>query len=80
MKAQKCPVCGGRGYVDADFYPDTQGGTSKYVKCRTCNGTGIVYVPEQDYMEMPEEPEPEKKEEKEEEKYPEDISMSHTLD
>ena len=35
--------------MEASFYPDIEGVTTKWVKCRTCNGTGILYVPEEDY-------------------------------
>ena len=42
-KAQKCPVCEGKGVVPATFYPDTENQVG-YVTCRSCNGTGIVNV------------------------------------
>jgi len=44
MKAQKCPVCEGKGKMPADFYPDTAETTEKWVTCRTCNGSGIVVL------------------------------------
>jgi len=47
MKAQKCPVCEGKGVVPAEFYPDTKDSTEKWVTCRTCNGVGIVQVQEE---------------------------------
>ena len=73
MKVQTCPICGGKGVVEANFYPDMEGATTKWVKCRTCNGTGIVYVPEEDYYELPEEPELEKPEETASNISPDDI-------
>lgn len=47
MKAQKCPVCDGKGKVPAEFYPDTKDSTLAWVDCRSCNGTGIVVVQEE---------------------------------
>ena len=52
-----CPVCGGRGIVSYEFYTPPE----KYydnttievhnylevVPCRACNGTGIVWPPEE---------------------------------
>lgn len=42
MAVYKCPVCEGRGFVNAGFYTN-----SKYdpftVNCRSCNGKGIVF-------------------------------------
>lgn len=43
--AQLCPVCGGRGMVQAGFY--SGGGFTHSTapeKCRTCGGSGMVVV------------------------------------
>lgn len=48
MGVYVCPVCAGRGFVDAGFY---WGAQNSYVTstinttttCRSCNGTGVVY-------------------------------------
>lgn len=40
-----CPVCGGRGFVNSQFY-NTLGVTNyntTFVTCRSCQGTGIVF-------------------------------------
>ena len=50
MKAQKCPVCDGRGKLPAEFYPDTAYSSERWVECRSCQGTGIVAV--EDTTEM----------------------------
>lgn len=54
MKAQVCPVCQGRGFVDAGFYDDPSkrwswvpNSAPKTEKCRTCKGEGIVRVREE---------------------------------
>ncbi|MDD3492310.1 MAG: hypothetical protein PHZ19_02275 [Candidatus Thermoplasmatota archaeon] len=56
MKADKCPVCEGKGIVDKKFYPDIAGDPEApdYVDCRSCNGAGIVTVAEtkEEYAEM----------------------------
>lgn len=44
----RCPVCGGNGLVPDGFYDTTTGQWTAptyvlYVKCRSCNGTGIVW-------------------------------------
>jgi len=46
-RAQVCPVCEGRGIVPREFYPDLTEThcPAKYVVCRACNGTGIVWEP-----------------------------------
>lgn len=39
----KCPVCRGRGTVPTDFYfYEDLKPKSKEVKCRSCNGNGII--------------------------------------
>ena len=48
MGVYVCPVCAGRGFVDAGFYYGAQGyypanTTVATATCRSCNGTGIVY-------------------------------------
>jgi hypothetical protein len=48
MKAQRCPICEGRGKVAADFYYDepavAPGSTNpRYIQCRTCHGSGLYY-------------------------------------
>lgn len=49
MKAQRCPVCDGRGLVSPGFYitrePDTNN-IPQPESCRGCLGTGIVWEPE----------------------------------
>lgn len=52
-----CPVCGGRGMVAQEFYEPSRkyydytelNFTTYYqmVPCRACNGTGIVWPPEE---------------------------------
>lgn len=50
-----CPVCNGRGIVRNDFYTiqvtypneiTTTGSNGVPVTCRSCNGRGIIFVPE----------------------------------
>ena len=46
IKAVKCPVCEGRGFVPAGFY-NPSGGSGTAVsteKCRSCGGAGWVSV------------------------------------
>ena len=46
-----CPVCGGNGLVPNGFYNQYSGDwiTSSVIPemCRSCNGTGIVWEPEE---------------------------------
>lgn len=45
MPVYVCPVCKGRGIVDADFY-NINGGpipNTEPVKCRTCKGKGVLW-------------------------------------
>ena len=53
-QAQICPVCKGKGIVPNGFYDITnQGYTSTSTlqeQCRTCYGSGMVIVPNQDYI------------------------------
>lgn len=44
--AQKCPVCEGRGTVKHNFYADkkVKSRDRAEVICKSCKGTGIVYV------------------------------------
>lgn len=49
MGCYRCPVCGGRGFVDNQFYTstntvgETTGDSTAFVACRSCQGTGIVF-------------------------------------
>lgn len=51
MKAHKCPVCNGNGIAPNGFYNQTSGDWSTTdatpEKCRTCDGTGVVWEPEE---------------------------------
>ena len=38
----RCPVCGGRGHVNAGFYGPASGTNPE--PCRSCRGTGFVLV------------------------------------
>lgn len=43
IQPYKCPVCRGRGTVPTDFYfYEDLKPKSKEVKCRSCNGNGII--------------------------------------
>ena len=47
MRVEKCPVCNGRGWMPDEFYSNFGSTTSTArVICRTCGGSGIVYVPD----------------------------------
>lgn len=53
-EAQRCPVCYGKGIVPNGFY-NSEGEywmTSDMTpeKCRSCNGTGIVWETTPDYL------------------------------
>lgn len=55
MTVHLCPVCKGRGIVDAGFYningcPITN---TKPVKCRTCKGSGVLW--HKDVFNIPQE-------------------------
>ena len=42
---QRCPVCGGSGFVSHDFYGAPRATTAVYVStmmCRTCQGQGVI--------------------------------------
>ena len=43
----RCPICSGNGLVAQGFYSQVTGqwssATIEFEKCRTCNGTGIVW-------------------------------------
>ena len=39
-----CPVCQGKGLLPHDFYPDNAGTGNESVKCRSCEGKGIILV------------------------------------
>ena len=47
MKPHICPVCKGNGLVPNGFYAQTGGvwssTSTEPEKCRTCDGTGIVW-------------------------------------
>ena len=42
MGVYVCPVCNGRGFVDAGFY-DGASATLQTTTCRSCSGKGIVF-------------------------------------
>ncbi len=43
-KPHVCPICDGRGYLPSNFYNKSSAlYNSAGAKCRTCNGTGIVW-------------------------------------
>lgn len=58
MHAERCPVCNGKGVVPSDFYEirnkpmgyydggSTTGMQQPAVLCKSCNGTGVVHVPD----------------------------------
>lgn len=52
----RCPICGGNGLVPDGFYATVTGhwSTTDYTpeKCRSCNGTGIVWNNEQNQPAM----------------------------
>lgn len=37
-----CPVCNGKGLLPHDFYPGNAGTGNEPVKCRSCDGKGII--------------------------------------
>ncbi len=45
---EKCPVCGGRGFVPASFYESSEQEWHTYsaatVPCRSCFGRGYIIV------------------------------------
>ena len=46
---EKCPVCSGKGTKKESFYTGYTGWRThmeKDVTCRSCNGTGIIFIPE----------------------------------
>jgi uncharacterized cupin superfamily protein len=51
----KCPICGGNGLVPHGFYNQTGGQWSSTdttpETCRSCNGSGIVYVEQDNKLE-----------------------------
>jgi hypothetical protein len=51
----KCPICGGNGLVPHGFYNQTGGQFSSTdttpETCRICNGSGIVYVEQDNRLE-----------------------------
>ncbi|MDD4985857.1 MAG: hypothetical protein PHQ43_08715 [Dehalococcoidales bacterium] len=47
--AEKCPVCGGNGFVPAGFYSQAIGGDctsyhTGFETCRSCDGRGYVVI------------------------------------
>ena len=45
--AQRCPVCEGRGSLPCGFYSGATSATSLNAdECRTCWGSGVLYVQE----------------------------------
>ena len=55
-QAQICPVCNGKGIVPNGFYnitnPTYISTSTAPESCRTCCGSGMVIVPNQDYNEF----------------------------
>ncbi len=50
FEPKKCPVCEGSGIVPYNFYKDKDSiGFNE--KCRTCNGTGILWINENIYTQ-----------------------------
>jgi len=51
MNPHVCPVCSGRGFVPQSFYLGNGPGSSSTgtgtETCRTCNGTGVVWAPDE---------------------------------
>ena len=48
--AERCPVCNGAGLVADGFYNQCSGNwtsTGVFEKCRSCNGSGWVVVPDE---------------------------------
>lgn len=48
MGAYVCPVCAGRGFVDAEFYLASSclypvNTTQQTTTCRSCHGKGVVF-------------------------------------
>lgn len=43
---QKCPVCEGRGEMQASFYDGAQADIGAVQKCKSCEGKGILFAPE----------------------------------
>ena len=42
--AQACPVCGGRGWMEAGFFTGMTMATSLAPEtCRPCSGTGLIW-------------------------------------
>ena len=44
VEVHKCPVCSGSGEVPYNFYNNANG-IGIVEKCRTCNGSGILWEP-----------------------------------
>lgn len=43
-KPHTCPVCGGKGMVNAGFYAEISSTTGTCEEtCRPCNGTGVLW-------------------------------------
>ena len=43
MQLYKCPVCGGSGLVNRDFYWNVESPSANREKCLTCEGTGVIF-------------------------------------
>ena len=63
MKAQVCPVCGGKGKVPKAFYepwrawePSSTNPAEEWIDCKACGGRGIIFVPEIEKHEPPPKP------------------------
>ncbi len=48
-----CPVCGGRGKVDVEFYEKYSTTAAEEVACRTCAGRDIVWRPDPTWRSEP---------------------------
>ena len=44
-----CPVCQGRGFVPSVFYTGISQTADNVVSCNSCNGKGIIIIP--DYIQ-----------------------------
>jgi DnaJ-class molecular chaperone len=41
-RPHRCPICNGTGQVDACFYTRGLSATTASVKCRACDGKGVI--------------------------------------
>ena len=53
MKANRCPVCNGKGIVPAGFYSYGNASTGTVDEtCRSCKGSGYIVLPEDNMPEI----------------------------